>query len=114
MMKLRGIKQAISFLSPNERAKLDTWLHTLLEAKGSKKVALGTSKECRAQPAHRAANKTYRLEYVRCSKRNCKCAAGQLHGPYWYAYWSEGGRTRSQYVGKTLPDERKKARRKRV
>ena len=34
---------------------------------------------------------------VRCGKDNCtRCP----HGPYWYAYWSEGGRRRSRYVGK--------------
>jgi hypothetical protein len=47
---------------------------------------------------------TYRQEYVRCGKASCKrCAAGQGHGPYWYAYWSTGGRTRSKYIGKTRP-----------
>ena len=25
------------------------------------------------------------------------------HGPYWYAYWREGGRVRSRYLGKTSP-----------
>ena len=51
-----------------------------------------------------AAAKTYRQEFVRCGKAGCKpCnAGGQGHGPYWYAYWSERGRTRKQYVGKTL------------
>ncbi len=47
--------------------------------------------------------KTYRQEFVRCGKVGCKrCSAGgQGHGPYWYAYWSERGRTRKQYIGKT-------------
>src|ERR1051325_5406987 len=49
--------------------------------------------------------KTYRLVLTRCGKPNCKCARGRLHGPYWYAYWSEGGRTRARYVGKRLPAE---------
>jgi hypothetical protein len=47
--------------------------------------------------------KTYRLVLTRCGKANCKCVGGRLHGPYWYAYWSEGGRTRALYVGKKLP-----------
>lgn len=43
---------------------------------------------------------SYRLEHVRCGKRGCtRCP----HGPYWYAYWREGGRLRSRYIGKTLP-----------
>ena len=43
---------------------------------------------------------TFRYETVRCGKENCtKCP----HGPYWYAYWKEGGRTHSRYVGRSLP-----------
>jgi hypothetical protein len=46
-----------------------------------------------------AAAPTVRLrrQWVRCGKSNCtRCP----HGPYWYAYWREGGRRRSRYVGK--------------
>jgi hypothetical protein len=47
-------------------------------------------------------DKTYRQEWVKCGKANCKpCQDGQGHGPYWYAYWSEKGRTRKRYIGKT-------------
>jgi len=42
---------------------------------------------------------TYRLERVSCGK-NCK---GCPHGPYWYGYWREGKKTRSKYIGKSLP-----------
>ena len=57
---------------------------------------------------------TFRYETVRCGKENCsRCP----HGPYWYAYWKEGGRTRSRYIGRALPDvaresyeEKRKAR----
>jgi len=41
---------------------------------------------------------TYRLERVSCGK-GCK---GCPHGPYWYGYWKEGGKTRSKYIGKNL------------
>jgi hypothetical protein len=46
---------------------------------------------------------TYRLERVSCGK-NCK---GCPHGPYWYGYWREGGRTRSKYIGKSLSGMKK-------
>ena len=49
---------------------------------------------------------TYRLEYVRCGKAQCACVGGTGHGPYWYAYWWEGGRTRKRYIGKYLSEER--------
>ncbi|MGH3665166.1 MAG: hypothetical protein ACRDU8_03565 [Egibacteraceae bacterium] len=42
---------------------------------------------------------TYRQERVRCGRNCTQCP----HGPYWYAYWKERGRSRSQYVGRELP-----------
>jgi hypothetical protein len=43
---------------------------------------------------------TFRQEHVKCGRENCtRCP----HGPYWYAYWREGGRLRSRYIGKQLP-----------
>lgn len=51
-------------------------------------------------PEERRGAVTFRQEMVRCGKDGCtKCP----HGPYWYAYWREDGRTRSRYVGKELP-----------
>jgi len=47
---------------------------------------------------------TYRLEKVSCGK-NCK---GCPHGPYWYGYWREGGKTHSKYIGKSLSPRNKK------
>ena len=48
---------------------------------------------------------TYTQQYRRCGKPSCPlCAAGgRGHGPYWYAYWRENGRTRSRYLGKQSP-----------
>ncbi len=49
-------------------------------------------------------DRLYQLERVRCGKVGCKCAGaqGELHGPYWYAYWREDGKLKSRYVGKHL------------
>lgn len=44
----------------------------------------------------------FREQSVRCGKPNCsKCP----HGPYWYAYWKDGERRRSAYLGKLEPTE---------
>lgn len=43
---------------------------------------------------------TYRLEPVRCGKPNCSSCP---HGPYWYAYYREGGKLKSRYIGRELP-----------
>ncbi len=48
----------------------------------------------------------YRQQYVRCGKFVCRrCPPlGPGHGPYWYGfYWDYRQRTRSFYVGKSLP-----------
>jgi hypothetical protein len=44
----------------------------------------------------------YRQEEVRCGKAACTSCP---HGPYWYAYWKEDGRTRKRYIGRQLPGE---------
>ena len=38
------------------------------------------------------------LQRVRCGKPACRCARGELHGPYAYLFWREGGRLRKRYV----------------
>lgn len=43
---------------------------------------------------------SYREQYIKCGKEKCKCAQGHLHGPYKYAYWREGGKVITKYVGK--------------
>jgi hypothetical protein len=45
---------------------------------------------------------SYRQEHVRCGKDGCRSCP---HGPYWYAYWKEQGRTRKQYIGRHLPGQ---------
>lgn len=47
---------------------------------------------------------TYQLQYRKCGKPTCgTCKASPGHGPYWYAYWREGAKLRSGYIGKTQP-----------
>ena len=37
-------------------------------------------------------------EWKQCGKPNCRCADGELHGPYYYRYWREAGQLRKAYV----------------
>jgi hypothetical protein len=39
-----------------------------------------------------------RPQWVRCGRPNCRCARGQLHGPYHYRFWREGSRLKKSYV----------------
>ena|SRR5215207_69397 len=105
-MKLREVKQTVGALSFQQLIKLDAWLHSLIETaeRSSGKKALKSPIE----------HKTYRSEMVRCGKKGCKCSRGELHGPYWYAYWSEGGKTKSEYIGKNLPEIQEKPRQRSV
>ena len=49
---------------------------------------------------------TYQHQFRKCGKSSCStCRNGQGHGPYWYAYWREGSKLRSGYVGKNRPDQ---------
>ena len=79
---------------------LDIWLHEYIR----KAEEAGRKRAMRREVISERDidNRTYRLESVRCGKEGCRCAVGKLHGPYWYAYWSEDGRTKSQYIGKKL------------
>ena len=53
---------------------------------------------------------TYQLQYRKCGKSACStCRVGTGHGPYWYAYWREGTRLRSGYIGKIHIEEEVKA-----
>lgn len=38
------------------------------------------------------------VQWKRCGKPNCRCAAGNPHGPYWYLFWREDGRLTKRYV----------------
>jgi hypothetical protein len=37
-------------------------------------------------------------QWIRCGRRNCRCAGGKKHGPYYYRVWRQDGRLRKAYV----------------
>jgi hypothetical protein len=37
-------------------------------------------------------------QWVRCGRPNCRCARGELHGPYAYYFVRMNGRLRKRYV----------------
>lgn len=39
---------------------------------------------------------TYELRPVLCGKPGCQ----RHHGPYWYAFWTQGNKVRTVYIGK--------------
>ena len=43
-------------------------------------------------------------QWVRCGKSRCRYARGELHGPYFYRFWRDGGRVRKTYVKRSDVD----------
>jgi hypothetical protein len=97
---LRKIKKDLSDLSLSELEQIKIWLEKYID-KAEDKIKAG---ELEPEVSIIEKNgKTYRLQHIRCGKETCKCATGGLHGPYWYAYWLEDGKTKSKYLGRKLP-----------
>ncbi len=49
-------------------------------------------------PADGLLNGAVCASYVRCSKLNCKCTRGSLHGPYYHRYQWHNGRVIKEYI----------------
>ena len=100
MRLLHKIAKDAERLSYLELVKLDEAIHRLLESRMVADPVIRERQDREVVERKKVGSITYQLERVRCGKANCKCAKGSLHGPYWYGYWSEGGKTKSMYVGK--------------
>ena len=99
-LTLRTAKWLISHWSLPQQRRLLTWLRAEVDA------ADATIEKSWSPPAAKAAVEQQRrgksvflLQGVKCGKAGCKCANGDLHGPYWYEYWREGGKVRKKYHG---------------
>lgn len=65
----------------------------------------------RARLAHRLPDVEWTLrgslqtQSRRCGKEGCRCATGELHGPYVYLSVRSGGGTRLLYIGADLAEK---------
>ena len=100
MKLLHKITREAEGLTYLELVKLDEAIHRLLESRMVAEAEIRERPDREVVERQMVGHLTYQLERVRCGKSNCKCVKGALHGPYWYAYWSENGKTKSMYVGK--------------
>lgn len=90
----RDLMRRIRGLDEYDLRRLQIFVRGLLVARRDEQLGLS------AGLSEGPSKVSYRQERVRCGKESCtRCP----HGPYWYAYWREGGRVRSRYVGKDLP-----------
>ena len=44
-------------------------------------------------------------QFVKCGKSQCKCAKGELHGPYFYHFLRINGKRKKRYIPPTLVKE---------
>ena len=105
-------RKLLRALPLDQLVELDDFVRQLIQearkAEGKKANGHKSSRRREVVEERVSDNKTYRLVLVRCGKENCKCAKEPGgHGPYWYAFWSETGRTRCRYIGKKLPPGRR-------
>lgn len=109
---LTQLHDGIGKLPLEQQQSLYEWLGKMIEAAESQEIAkeltaLPTKPGRKVVDTQQVGKVVYRHEAVCCGKDNCKCASGELHGPYWYAYQRQQGKLKSWYVGKELTEKGK-------
>ncbi|MCT7971096.1 hypothetical protein [Laspinema olomoucense] len=92
----KTIREQIMPLSISEKRSLLIWLQETIKDEEWTPPPVKSGRQVVGEPV-RTSNGYRRQELVRCGKATCKTCP---HGPYWYEYWSEGGKRRSKYLGK--------------
>lgn len=81
----RDVLEAIREMDEPELRRLFMLTRARLEQRGHEFPELGPGVKLRKQ-------------MVKCGKESCTTCP---HGPYVYAYWHEGGKQRSKYLGRS-------------
>ena len=101
---MQAIKSAIkNRLTLPDLLELDGWLQVQIEQaeqalQAPDDIPVKAGRE--VVKIERVGKRTYQHELIKCGKKNCRCVKGKGHGPYWYAYYWQGGRLKSEYIGK--------------
>jgi len=97
-----SIRRKVELLSTTDLKRFDEWIHQVIADRDQPpEEEKRNGREVVARVI--TSSGTMQLELVRCGKMQCKSCP---HGPYWYRYWKEGGRTKSKYVGKSTNAEK--------
>ncbi len=100
---VQSLQASINRLSHQEQQQLYNWLGKRLQ----ENAMTGSESSSSTLATRNYDGKTYVPQKRRCGRAGCDCMGGEVadvgHGPYWYAYWSEDGKTQSQYIGKRPP-----------
>jgi hypothetical protein len=106
---LDNLRATLQRLTLEQKQALYAWLGEAIARESTEQTALETLQQddTAITETRYYQGKTYQHEKRRCHRAGCKCMTGEVaevgHGPYWYAYWKEKGKLRSQYVGKRSP-----------
>lgn len=104
---IASLQASINRLSQAEQQQLYDWLGKRLQ----ENAMMGLNLSDTGIETRNYEGKTYVAQKRRCGKLSCSCMDGEVsevgHGPYWYAYWHDKGKTRNQYVGKRPPWQKK-------
>jgi hypothetical protein len=100
---IASLQASINRLSLDEQQQLYTWLGQRLQENSM----IGADVPTSGVETRNYQGKTYVFQRRRCGRTDCSCMDGEVsevgHGPYWYAYWHESGKTQNHYVGKRPP-----------
>lgn len=96
------LRTTLPQLTLDQARQLYTELGSLIQELEQQPASSISAKGREIVEVQHVGDRLYQLEQVRCGKAGCKCAGenGELHGPYWYAYWRDDGKLKSRYIGK--------------
>jgi hypothetical protein len=106
---LESLRSTLQRLNLQQKQEIYAWLGEAIASETEASLVIPLRSAAAATEQQHYQGKTYQREKRRCNRTGCRCMAGEVadvgHGPYWYAYWKEQGKVRSQYVGKQAPWE---------
>lgn len=102
-LTIPSLQASIHRLNADEQQQLYDWLGQHLQERSLMEIEVPKS----GMGTRNYEGRTYVFQKRRCGKLDCSCMDGEIlevgHGPYWYAYWNENGKTQNKYVGKRAP-----------
>ncbi len=60
--------------------------------------ARGAARKKRRKSLPKTLPGTVHAQMIKCGRETCRCAQGQLHGPYFYRFWREAGKLHKAYI----------------
>ena len=104
---LESLRATLQRLNLQQKQEIYAWLAEAIASEAEAALVIPLRLEAAVTERRRYQDKVYQREKRRCNRASCKCMVGEVadvgHGPYWYAYWKEQGKVKSQYIRKRAP-----------